>query len=77
MSKLDIAKKIVKAYHPLAQCGIYNTQNVLGDPMQTIYKDDRICIKICTKYEYFEVFGLSEKDFAKLEEFYKGIEVQE
>lgn len=73
MSKLEIAKKIIKENFENAECGLYDTRNIVGDPMTTIYSDDDITIDICYRYAYFEVFGLSPDEFEELEKFYASL----
>ena len=80
MSKLEIAKEIIKERYNDADCGIYNSRNIAGDQMYTIYDDGELQIDICYYYAYFEVFGLSCEEFGELELFYNGLaknEVQE
>ena len=77
MSKLDIAKDIIKGFYLLADCGIYNTRNIMGDPMTTIYKDNGLTIDICYNYSYFEVFGLSDDEFNELEKIYNTLYKEE
>ena len=77
MSKLDIAKDIIKEFYFLADCGIFNTRNILGDKMTTIYKDDELTVDICYDYSYFEVFGLSKAEFKELEKFYNTLDSEE
>ena len=77
MTKLDIAKKIIKEHYKEADCGLYDTRNIVGDWMTTIYEDDGLTIDICYNYSYFEVFGLSNKDFEELLTFYSGLEVEQ
>lgn len=73
MTKLDIAKEIIKEHYKEADCGLYDTRNIVGDWMTTIYKDDSLTIDICYNYSYFEVFGLSNKDFEELLIFYNSL----
>lgn len=73
MSKLEIAKKIIKENYNEADCGIYNSRNVVGDQMHTIYDDGELQIDICYYCSYFEVFGLSCAEFRELEVFYNGL----
>ena len=70
MNKLDIAKKIIKENYKNADCGIFNSRNIVGDPMITIYNDNSLAIDICYRYAYFEVFGLSNDEFNELKKFY-------
>lgn len=73
MTKLDIAKEIIKEHYEEADCGLYDTRNIVGDWMTTIYEDNGLTIDICYNYSYFEVFGLSNKDFEELLTFYANL----
>lgn len=73
MGKLEIAKRIVKENYDDADCGIFNNRNLLGDGMINLYDDDGLQIDICYGYNYFEVFGLSTDEFAKLKEYYRSL----
>jgi len=77
MNKLDIAKQIIRENYKNANCGIFNTRNVVGDPMITIYEGDGLTIDICYHYSYFEVFGLSNDEFKKLKNFYYTLDEKE
>lgn len=72
MNKLEKAKQIIKENIAYAMYGIFDTRNILGDPMTVIYDDD-FRIEICYGHEYFEVFGLSDKEFTELAEYYKEL----
>ena len=73
MTKLDIAKKVIKEYYSKADCGIYDSRNIVGDPMATIYNDGSLIIDICYYYSYFEVFGLTDVEFQELASFYTDL----
>ena len=73
ITKLDKAKKVIKHYYDEARCGIFNTRNLISDPMETLYEGSDITIDICRPYEYFEVFGLSDEEFSELEKFYNSL----
>lgn len=73
MSNLEKAKEIVKAYYKVANCGIYDSRNICGNSMRTIYEGEGLTIDICYYYSYFEVFGLSKKDFEELEKYYDSL----
>ena len=77
MSKLEIAKKIIKENFRIAYCGIYNTRNIVGDTMQTIYCKDGLVIDVCIFWCYFEVFGLDYADYCDLEEYYYSLRESE
>ena len=70
---MEKLKEIIKEYIGYAECGIYFTLNLVGDPMETIYADDKYQIDICYAYAYFEVFGLDEKEQKELKEYYEGL----
>ena len=70
MSRLDKAKKVIEEYFDSANCGIFDSQNLLGDPMSNVFSENGLKIDICYRYRYFEVFGLTETEFLELEEFY-------
>ena len=44
----------------------FNTRNVVGDEMVTIYDDDGIIVDMCYDYGYIEIFGLTEEEYAGL-----------
>jgi len=73
MTKLEKAKEIIKEHYKEGDCGIYNSQNIVGDWMTNIYNNDGLCIDICYGYSYFEVFGLSNKEFAELAKYYSEL----
>ena len=74
MSKrLDKAKKVIKDNFSSADCGLFDSRNVVGDRTVTVYKDDDIQIDICYYWSYFEVFGLSDKEFTELGEYYSSL----
>ena len=73
MTKLEIAKRIIKTHYDSGDCGIFDCRNVSNDDMFTLYSDDDICVDICYRYAYFEVFGLSDKEFKELEDYYNSL----
>ncbi len=70
MSNLEKAKEVIKEYYYYADCGIFSTRNIVGDPMETIYNDNGLTIDICYEYSYYEVFGLSDEEFKELCKYY-------
>jgi hypothetical protein len=72
-TKLETAKVVIAEHYREADCGIFSSRNVVGDTMSTIYNEDGLTIDICYKYSYFEVFGLSDEDFAELKGFYNSL----
>lgn len=45
---------------------MFDTRNLVGDPMSNIYLEDGIKVDYCYYYEYIEIFGLSEEEFEKV-----------
>lgn len=76
MNKLEKAKEIIKDNFKDAECGIFNTRNIIGDRMTLLYDDGKLQIDICYDWQYFEVFGLTDEEFEELAEFYKLLEEQ-
>ena len=73
MSKLEIAKKVIAENIDDARCGIFDTRNIVGDDMDTIYDSDNLTIDICYGYAYFEVFGLTDNEFTELDKYYESL----
>lgn len=70
MSNLEKAKNIIKENFEAGSCGLFNTRNIAGDTMGTIYEEGGLRIDICYYWSYFEVFGLSDSDFDELLDYY-------
>ena len=77
MNKLDIVKKIIKENYKNADCGIFDSRNIVGDWTTNIYNDNGLTIDICYEWSYFEVFGLSDDEFNELEKFYYTLDKEE
>ena len=75
MNKLEIAKAVIKRNFEQGGCGLFDSRNLVGDPMTTIYNRDGLTIDICYYYEYFEVFGLTDDEFKELCSFYEELKV--
>ena len=73
MNKLEIAKRVIKENIEHARCGIFNTRNIVGDTMETLYDSDGLTIDICYFWMYFEVFGITKEEFMILEGYYNSL----
>lgn len=73
MDKLEIAKRVIKENIEDARCGIFDTRNLVGDTMETLYASNDLIIDICYFWKYFEVFGLTEEEFEILERYYSSL----
>ena len=70
MDRLEKAKEIIKENFSSYDCGLFNSRNLVGDLMGTIYDEDGLTIDVCDGYSYFEVFGLTNEEFMELKRFY-------
>ena len=70
MNKLEKAKEIITKNYSEGNLGIFNSRNTVGDWMSSIYNDNGLAIDICYTWNYFEVFGLSDEEFAELVNYY-------
>lgn len=68
MTKKEKIKEFLKEYFDEDELPIqaFDTRNVIGDSMRTIYNENGIIIDYCYDWDYIEIFGLSKKDFADL-----------
>lgn len=73
MTKLEKAKEIIEAHFDDGDCGLFDSRNIAGDPMFNLYDEDGLTIDICYFWMYFEVFGLTDEEFAELKDFYNEL----
>lgn len=73
MNKLEKAKQIIRENLYDAKYGIFDSRNILGDPMTNIYNENGLIIDVCYYYAYFEVFGLTDEEFKELEKYYNKL----
>lgn len=45
---------------------MFNTKNVVGDEMETIYDDGKVKIEYSKGYDYIEIFGLSNWEYEEI-----------
>lgn len=70
LDEFEKVKNIIKEEYEYGDCGIFSTRNWAGDYMTTIFRGKYFTIDICYDYSYFEVFGMTEKEFTALESYY-------
>lgn len=75
--ELKKIKELIKEYYNLADCGIYNTRNVVGDELTTLYRGKYFTLDICFGYSYYEILGMTLEEFNKLEKYYNRLKHQE
>lgn len=67
------AKEIIQEHFFDGNCGIFNSRNLVGDCMTTLYREDGLQIDICYGWAYFEVFGLKQDEWLALVKFYEEL----
>ena len=73
IEELEKVKKIIKKNYKYADCGIYNTRNIVGDPMENIFNGKYFIVDMCYYYSYFEIFGTTNEEFKELEQYYSDL----
>lgn len=68
--EFEEVKKIIKENYDDAECGIFNTRNIIGDPMTGIFRGEYFEVDICYSYAYYEVFGTTDDEWQELEQYY-------
>ncbi|MCD7724255.1 MAG: hypothetical protein LUI12_01660 [Clostridiales bacterium] len=66
-------KELIKQNYKLANCGFFGCQNLLGDPVETIYSGEYFTLDICKYYFYFELFGATDEEFKELDKYYESL----
>lgn len=46
----------------------FDSRNIVGDSMTTIYNCDGIIVDYCGGYEYLEIFGLTDEEYLSLKD---------
>lgn len=57
-------KKFLQENYPAWQA--FNTKNLVGDNMKTIYEKNGIRVDECKSWKYIEIFGLTDKEYKSL-----------
>ncbi len=65
MSKVDAVVTFLQNNYGRIQC--FDTRNIVGDYMYTVYSDGGIQIDFCPGYYYVEIFGLTREEFREVE----------
>lgn len=76
MSKLELAKKVIRKYYKKAMIGIFNEEHELPGEKVKIWQSRGLMIVICIEWEYFQVFGLSE-EFKILKDYHNQLVKEE
>lgn len=75
--KLRKVKRVIKRYITYGRHGLFNSRNIVGDKMETLYCNKGVIVDLCFGWGYFEVFGLNTKDFEKLLRYYNKLAEKE
>lgn len=65
MNRIEKLRKFL-IEHDFKNTQTFDSRNLAGDGMVTIYEDDGITVDYCLFYEYLEIFGLSRKEYHSL-----------
>ena len=68
--EFEIVKNIIKERYDEGNCGLFDTRNLVGDPMKTLYSGKYFTLDIYHYYSYFEVFGTTKEEFDELDKLY-------
>ena len=64
MDRLERLKRVLKDNDLLGeQC--FDCESLVGDHRETIYNEDGIQVLVCYYYEYVEILGLSDDEYAE------------
>ena len=67
MDRLSKVKKFIQEnYYDGDVIQLFDSRNLVGDYMETVYDDDGITIDYCPGYHYLEVFGLTNEEYLEL-----------
>lgn len=64
MNRIEKLKKFLQKFYPNYQA--FNTRNLVGDAMVTVYTKDGIQVDEAFEWGYIEIFGLTEEEFKSL-----------
>lgn len=66
-------KEVIKDNYDDAECGLFDTRNIIGDIMSTIFRGSFFQLDICYSCSYFELFGTTKKEFKEMKSFYESL----
>lgn len=73
IEELEKVKKIIKENYEDAECGMFDTRNLVGDEMFCLYEGKYFTVDICYHWSYFEIFGTTNEEFKELEQYYSDL----
>ena len=75
--EFEKVKEIIKTHIRDARCGIFFSRNTVGDIMLNLYTGEIFTVDICRHWEYYEVFGCTDKEAMELDEYYEKIKEED
>ena len=75
--EFDVIKNLIKENFKYGECGLFDTRNIVGDSMNSLFKGEHLALDICYDYSYFEVFELSHEEFMELSEYYYNLRIDD
>ena len=64
MNRIEKLKRFLQENYPNVQS--FNSRNLVGDYMKTVYNEDGIVVDYCEDWDYIEIFGLSQDEIDSL-----------
>ena len=71
--ELQKIKEIIKEKFDDYSCGIYNSRNIVGDPMHKIFNGKYFRLDGYYHYSYYELFGTTDEEFKEVKDFYNTL----
>ena len=63
MNKAKEIIEFLKNYFDGRRIQMFDTRNIVGDWMTTIYMNHGVTIDYCSGWDYIEIFGLTTEEF--------------
>ena len=73
MKRIEKIKEFVKDNFKNYDCGLFFTENVLGDRVELLEKIDGVGIYGCDQYNYLEIYDLDDDEENELIEYYEEL----
>ena len=64
MDRLSKLKQYLTENFPDTQ--MFNSRNLVGDVVTTVYCEDGVTVDYCEAWDYLEIFGLTDEEYNQL-----------
>ena len=71
--EFEKVKELIRENIELTNCGLFNTRNVAGDEMKTLFDGKYFTLDICESWSYYELFGTNENEWNEINYIYAEI----